>query len=234
MKLTILEVGEVPSALRGEYGSLPGMFQTMISRYRDDIDFDVISVVGGQDIPDIENLEALLITGSSFSVYDEIPWKQPLVQLIRTAYARNLPMVGVCFGHQIIADALGGTVQKARQGWGLGRHVYTVLPGNGLIEGESLAISCSHQDQVLVAPEEATAVLFSDFTPNAGLLYANGTTFTVQPHAEFERDYAYALCEMRQGIATDEVVRKGKESLDLPLDHDVLGRVITRFLTEPH
>ncbi|WP_323010187.1 glutamine amidotransferase-related protein [Paracoccus sp. (in: a-proteobacteria)] len=57
-------------------------------------------------------------------------------------------MVGVCFGHQIIAQALGGTVRKAGQGWGLGRHVYDVLPGNGLIDAQRLAIACSHQDQV--------------------------------------------------------------------------------------
>ncbi|UNK39965.1 gamma-glutamyl-gamma-aminobutyrate hydrolase family protein (plasmid) [Shinella sp. H4-D48] len=231
-KLTILEVGMVPPNLRGRFGSLPDMFKTMIASHRADIEFAVISVVEGQDLPDIDDVEALLITGSMFGTYDEIPWKKALEDLIRAAHARNLPMVGVCFGHQIIAQALGGVVQRTDKGWGLGRHVYQVRPDNGLIDASEVAIACSHQDQVLVPPSDAITVLSSAFTPCAGLLYDNGSTFTLQAHPEFERDYSYALCEMRQGIATDDVVRKGKRSLNQPLDNHIIGKAIARFLAE--
>ena len=102
-------------------------------------------------------------------------------------------MVGVCFGHQLIAQALGGTVRKSEKGFGLGRHVYDVAEGNGLIDGPQIALACSHQDQVITPPAGATTILSSDFTPYAGLLYAGGTTLSVQAHPEFPS--ALACCE---------------------------------------
>ena len=77
-------------------------------------------------------------------------------------------MVGVCFGHQLIAQALGGTARKSEKGWGLGRHVYDVAAGNGLIDGRHIALACSHQDQVITPPAGATTILSSDFTPMPG------------------------------------------------------------------
>jgi GMP synthase-like glutamine amidotransferase len=139
-------------------------------------------------------------------------------------------MVGVCFGHPLIAQALGGVVRKSEKGWGIGRHVYQVAPGNNVIEGEQVARACSHQDQVIEPPADARTILFSDFTPHAGPLYANGVTLSVQPHPEFDVGYAYACCELREGRAPDSVVRAGKASLAEPLDSARLGGAITRFL----
>jgi len=157
-KLTILEAGEVPQQFRGRFGSMPDMFEVMISRHREGVEFEVFKLLDGYDLPDVHDVQALLVTGSSFGVYDDIPWKAPVESLIRAVHARNIPMVGVCFGHQIIAQALGGTVRKADRGWGLGRHVYDVHPGNGLIDAPQLAIACSHQDQVLTPPPDATTI----------------------------------------------------------------------------
>ncbi len=140
-------------------------------------------------------------------------------------------MVGVCFGHQLIAQALGGTVRKSEKGWGIGRHVYQVAPDNGLLDGETIAAAASHQDQVITPPASARTIMSSDFTPHAGLLYANGTTLSAQPHPEFTVDYADALCDLRRGLAPDAVVDAAKASLTGPLDHTTLGGVVTRFLT---
>ncbi|WP_108259258.1 glutamine amidotransferase-related protein [Mangrovicoccus ximenensis] len=228
--VTILEVGLVPETLRDRFGSLPGMFQAMIRRQDPSVIFKVVRVIEGESLPEPDDIESLLITGSSHGAYEEISWKADLEDLIRAVYARHIPMVGVCFGHQIIARAFGGEVRKADQGWGLGRHVYDVRPGNGLFQQKCLAISCSHQDQVLEKPENASTLLSSDFAPYAGLLYDNGTTLTFQPHPEFEPEYAHALCELREGIAPEDVIRKAKSSLNLPLDGDIVGQAITRVL----
>ncbi|MCH1924210.1 gamma-glutamyl-gamma-aminobutyrate hydrolase family protein [Shewanella sp. C32] len=232
MKLTIIEVGAAPQALRSRFGSLPDMFKRMLSSHNPAMDYEVVSLINGQPVPKLEHIQALFITGSSYSAYDDIPWRPALEELIRAAYAQCTPMVGVCFGHQIIAQALGGTVEKVDRGWGLGRHIYQVAPNNSLIDAPEVAIACSHQDQVVAAPAEADVLLSSAFTPYAGLIYHNGNTLTLQPHPEFEVEYAYALCEMRQGIATDQVVQESKASLEQPLDGELVGRVITRFLTE--
>ena len=142
-------------------------------------------------------------------------------------------MVGVCFGHQLIAQALGGTVRKSEKGFGLGRHVYDVAPDNGLIEGPRIALACSHQDQVITPPAGARTILSSDFTPHAGLLYAGDTTLSVQAHPEFTIGFALACCEMvrSKGDAPDDVVTSAETSLAEPLESARLGGAITRFLT---
>jgi len=142
-------------------------------------------------------------------------------------------MVGVCFGHQLIAQALGGTVHQSERGWGIGRHVYDVVPDNGVIDGERIAIACSHQDQVIEPPAGATTILHSTFTPHAGLLYENGAVLSVQPHPEFTAAFAHLCCEIRQGSVPETLVATAKDSLEQPLDHADLGRAIARFLAKP-
>jgi GMP synthase-like glutamine amidotransferase len=230
-RITIIEAGLVGPKYRERHGSYPQMFERMIRAEDPSISFDVISVPNGQALPDPDKIEAILITGSAAGVYDELDWIAPLEDFVRAAYARRTPMVGVCFGHQLIAQALGGVVRKSERGWGIGRHVYQVVPGNGVIEGPSIALACSHQDQVIEPPAEARTFLFSDFTPHAGLLYANGVTLSVQPHPEFDVGYAYACCELREGRAPESVVGTAKASLADPLDSGLLGGAMTRFLT---
>jgi GMP synthase-like glutamine amidotransferase len=230
LRITIVETGLVSPQHRERHGSFPEMFERMMRAEDPSIAFDVISVPDGQPLPDPDKREAILITGSAAGVYDEFDWIAPLEQFVRAAYASKIPMVGVCFGHQLIAQALGGVVRKSDKGWGIGRHVYQVMPGNGVIEGEQVALACSHQDQVIEPPAEARTILFSDFTPYAGLLYANGVTLSVQPHPEFDAGYAYACCELREGRAPESVVRAGKASLAEPLDSARLGAAMTRFL----
>jgi GMP synthase-like glutamine amidotransferase len=109
----------------------------------------------GQALPDPTKIEAILITGSAAGVYDEFDWIAPLEDFVRATYAGKTPMVGVCFGHQLIAQALGGKARKSNKGWGIGWHVYRVAPGNGVIKGERIALACSHQDQVIEPPADA-------------------------------------------------------------------------------
>jgi GMP synthase-like glutamine amidotransferase len=230
-RITIIETGLVGPHHRERHGSYPDMFERMIRAEYPSIAFDVISIPNGQALPDLDKIEAILITGSAAGVYDELDWIAPLEDFVRAAYADNTPMVGVCFGHQLIAQAFGGVVRKSEKGWGIGRHVYDVVPGNSVIEGQRIAIACSHQDQVIEPPADARTILFSDFTPHAGLLYANGVTLSVQPHPEFDVGYAYACCELREGRAPESVVRAAKASLAEPLDSAKLGAAITRLLT---
>ena len=132
-----------------------------------------------------------------------------------------------------MAQALGGTVRKSEKGWGIGRHVYDVVPDNGVIDGDKIAVAASHQDQVIEPPTGATTIFHSAFTPHAGLLYANGAAMSVQPHPEFTPAFAHVCCELREGKAPDPLVASAKASLEQPLDHADLGRAIARFLATP-
>ena len=232
-RITIIETGLVSSKNREFHGSYPQMFEHMIGAADATVTFNTVSIPAGDPLPDVEGLEAILITGSSAGVYDAFEWIAPLEEFVRTAHDKKVPMVGVCFGHQLIAQALGGTARKSEKGWGIGRHVYDVAPHNGLIEGTRIALACSHQDQVITPPAGAKTILSSDFTPHAGLLYAGGSTFSVQPHPEFSVGYALACCEVvrSKAHAPDSVVTSAQASLAEPLESARLGGAITRFLT---
>jgi GMP synthase-like glutamine amidotransferase len=231
--VTIIETGIVSPRNRERHGSYPQMFERMIGAADASVTFDTVSIPAGESLPDIGGLKAILITGSPAGVYDGYDWIAPLEEFVRTAHGSKVPMVGVCFGHQLIAQALGGTVRKSEKGFGLGRHVYDVAPDNGVIEGSRIALACSHQDQVITPPDGARTILCSDFTPHAGLLYAGGTALSVQAHPEFTVGFARACCEMvrSKGDAPESVVTAAEASLAEPLESARLGGAITRFLT---
>lgn len=232
MKLTILQTGEVPDELRSRFGPYSSMFRRMFEEAGADFSYDVVPIGAGAVPPDLDRVEAILITGSSAGVYDDLPWLDPLRDFIRRAYARSTPMVGVCFGHQIMADALRGTVRKSEKGWGIGRHRYDVVAKPAFMGAApaSFAISCSHQDQVITAPAEAQILLASPFTPNAGLIYRNGAALSLQPHPEFTDDYALALAELRQGVAADNVVAAARASFTTPSDSRAVAGYLASFL----
>jgi GMP synthase-like glutamine amidotransferase len=215
MKLTIIQTGEVPVSLRGQFGPYRKMFETMFDGTGQGFSYDMVPVSDGAPFPDPSQLEGIVITGSAAGVYDDFPWLDPLRAFIRQAYGSATPMLGVCFGHQIMADALGGDVRKSEKGWGLGRHNYGVVkrPDFMRTAPAALAVACSHQDQVIAPPAEAQVILASDFTPNAGLAYRNGAALSFQPHPEFADDYTIALAELRRGKAPDDVVDKALASV---------------------
>ena len=233
-KITIIETGVISPEPRAQHGSFPQMFERLLGAADAKASFATVRLMDGEALPDPKNLEAILITGSPAGVYEDLDWIAPLERFARTAYQLKIPMAGVCFGHQLIAQALGGTVRKSEKGWGIGRHVYDVVPGNGVIEGELIAITASHQDQVIEPPAGATPIFHSAFTPHAGLLYSNGSAMSVQPHPEFTTAFADWCCEKagRNG-APEPLVASAKASLEQPLNHTDLGRAIARFLAKP-
>jgi GMP synthase-like glutamine amidotransferase len=231
MKLTIIEAGDVPASLSDRFGPYSHMFRDMFERLGAHYDYEVARIHHGEPLPDPGKLEAILLPGSPAGVYDNhFGWMAPLRDFIRGAYAAATPMVGICFGHQIMADALGGDVRKSEKGWGLGRHTYAVTDERLGSGRPTLSVACSHQDQVIVPPREAEVILGSDFTPNAGLSYRNGAALSFQPHPEFEDSYALALAELRRGKAPDEVVKRAVESMATPSDSPVVARHIVEFL----
>lgn len=231
MKLTLIQPTDVPGPLRDRFGPYHRMFEQLFVPHG--FTFDVVKLSDGQPLPDPSRLESTLVMGSAAGVYDtEYAWMEPLRDFIRSAYAARTPMLGICFGHQIIADALGGDVRKSEKGWGLGRHVYDVVQRPRDIGGDlrQFAIACSHQDQVLSPPADAQTFLASAFTPHAGLAYGNGATLTLQPHPEFEDDYALALAELRRGRAPDHVVDAALQSVSRPSDSAEMAGYLSAFL----
>jgi GMP synthase-like glutamine amidotransferase len=233
-KITIVETGVVSPKTRAKHGSFPQMFERLLGEADASTSFATVRLMDGEALPDPEGLEAILLTGSPAGVYENLDWIAALERFVRTAYDARVPMAGICFGHQLIAQALGGLVRKSEKGWGIGRHVYDVAPGNGVIDGEKIAVAASHQDQVIEPPARAITIFRSAFTPHAGILYANGTAMSVQPHPEFTAAFADWCCEKAgQNGAPEPLVASARASLQQPLDNADLGRAIARFLAAP-
>ena len=231
MKITILEVGKVPEPIQHRFSPYADMFRTMLDSSGKPFTQEVVSVVSGETMPDPAGLDGVLITGSPAGVYEDHAWLEPLRAFIRKAYADGTPMLGICFGHQIMADAMGGDVRKSEKGWGLGRHTYRVVSRPAFMADapETLSIACSHQDQIIEPPPDAEVVLASDFTPYAGLAYRSGRALSFQPHPEFEDDYTLALADLRRGSAPESVVEAAVQSLAGPSDSLLLRRYIGQF-----
>jgi len=236
MKLTIIETGLIPEPIRQDFADYPEMFRRLISAADPDMEFETISVIQGEELPDPASLEGILITGSPAGVYDDYPWIVPLMQFIRDVAAARVPQVGICFGHQIMAEALGGKVVKSPKGWGIGRHTYEVKSCPDWMEGDcpaTISVPVSHQDQVVTLPPGASVLARSDFTPFAGIDYGKTHAISFQCHPEFNAEYSAALYTIRKGRPLAETaVDMAIGSLEQPLDNPRLGGWIARFLTQ--
>jgi len=203
MKVTIFQAGLVPEKIRDQFPTYGEMIADLIGGEPGQFQFETISLLEGDLVPAIEDVEAIVISGSAFGVYDQTDWMDPLRDLIRAAYESDIPTIGICFGHQLIADALGGTVEKSSKGWGLGRHTYQIQNRPAFMASgpDTQTFSVVHQDQVVVPPRSATVVGGNSFTPNAMLAYENGVAFSLQAHPEFEDSYTKELFDQRKGHA---------------------------------
>ena len=226
MKLAILETGTPPGDLESRFGDYPAMFARMLGS---GFDFESFDVQSGRLPRYPDGHDAYLITGSPAGVYDPLPWIAPLMDFIRAAGDSH--MIGICFGHQVMAEALGGKVVKSEKGWGAGLHRYDVADRQPWMDGEqSIAIPASHQDQVVVQPPATKVTVRSDFTPYAGLAWTDRPAISFQFHPEFSPDFAKALIAQRydQVSTPDQAIA----SLDSPNDTARVGQWIRRFLTE--
>ena len=223
MKLAILETGRPPGKLAEEFGDYPAMFEAMLGP---GFEIDVFDVQAGE-LPGPDAHDAVLITGSPSGVYDPLPWIEPLLEFIRSA--KDSRMVGICFGHQAMAEALGGHVEKSDKGWGAGLHRYDVVRREPWMDrASSIADPASHQDQVVVQPPNTDVVAASDFTPFAGLAWTDRPAISFQFHPEFSPAFAKALIEKRFDIVPD--ADAAIASLDAPNDNARVAGWIRRFL----
>lgn len=234
MELTIIAAGRPPAPLEARFGDYPAMFEALLSAADPNLAYRAVDARGGA-LPDPARLEAILITGSAAGVYEKHDWIAALADFVRQAHRAGTPMVGICFGHQIMAEALGGKVERSERGWGIGRHEYAVdfRPSCLVDAPATLAVPASHQDQVVVAPPGTRVVLHSPFAPFAGLWYESGRAISFQPHPEFTPEFAAALYDLRhRPRAGDAAVDAAIASLSEPLDNAELGTAIASFLRD--
>ncbi|MGV3577497.1 type 1 glutamine amidotransferase [Brevundimonas sp.] len=225
--IAILETGKPPEALKDAFDDYPARFRALLGESVKTVRFDVQA---GRLPDDPEAYQGAIVTGSAAGVYDDLPWIAPLMDWLRAARGRTR-LVGICFGHQVMAQAFGGYVAKSDKGWGVGLHRYRVMAEEPWMfpRAASIAIPVSHQDQVLTPPADARVIAGSDFTPYAGLAWDDAMSF--QCHPEFQPEYAAALVESRRGTRIPEALAdEALASLKASNDRAVLTAWIRAFL----
>ena len=223
MKLAILETGRPPGDLAQRFGDYPAMFAKMLGPEFEVQSFDVTA----GELPDPAARDAVLITGSPAGVYEDHDWLPGLFDFIRAA--KDSKMIGVCFGHQAMAEALGGHVEKSDKGWGAGLHHYTITRPEPWLDGaREIAAPASHQDQVVVQPPNTEIVASSDFTPYAALAWTDRPAISFQFHPEFSPAFAKALIAERYDRVPNPDAAIA--SLDAPNDNQRVAGWIRRFL----
>jgi GMP synthase-like glutamine amidotransferase len=223
----VLKTGAPPAKAAG-FGDYPGMFRKLLGEA---FDYSVFAADEGELPPHPDACDAYLVTGSSAGAYDPSPWIGELKAFLVEAKGRA-KLVGVCFGHQVMAEAFGGKVVKSPKGWGLGEHTYRVLKREPWMDrGGEIRLPASHQDQVVELPPGAEVVAGSAFTPMGALAYRDQPAISLQLHPEFEPAFAVALLEARRGrVLTDEQTDRAIATYRRPDDRARVGGWIRSFL----
>lgn len=220
MKIGILMTGHALDELQEKIGDYDAMFANLLKGHG--FDFAAYNVVDEEYPTSPDEADGWLITGSKHGVYEDHPWIPALEAFIRKIYAAGVPLIGVCFGHQIIAQALGGKVEKFSGGWSVGQTYYT-------IDGKPVALNAWHQDQIVEVPQGAQVIGSSDFCANAALVYGD-KILSIQPHPEFTAEILGDIIRLRgKGVVPDPLLNGASKRLDTPTDSEAFADRMSKF-----
>ena len=224
MQIGILQTGESPDALRADMGDYPDFFETLLAGKG--LTFRRWAVLRNDFPASVTDCDGWLITGSRFGAYEPHDWIPPLEDFIRAAYAAHVPVVGICFGHQIIAQAMGGKVERYDGGWAVGPQEYD-------FDGQTIRMNAWHRDQVTELPEGAEVCASNEFCQNAALVYGD-QAFTIQAHPEFKDEFIDGLLRTRApGLVPPDVMAEAAARLGQDNDAAAVAEKIAEFFKKP-
>lgn len=231
MVIGLLQCDDVAPELRGSHGNYPEMFEALFYRVDPSLALRVWRCLDGEIPDDVEAVDAWLTTGSKFGVNDDLPWIADLEAFVRALWEAGKPLVGICFGHQLMARALGGEVAKSGKGWGVGLSFNRVTERADWMAPwqPGLDLVVSHQDQVERLPEGARVLGGSDFCP-CYLMQIGEHFLGVQGHPEFTRAYSRDLMALRADLVGHQRVHEGEASLSAPVDDTLMVHWILAFM----
>jgi hypothetical protein len=183
----------------------------------------------GQMPESINEQDGWLCSPSRLSVYDDHAWLREVEQLLRDFVAKEKPYVGICFGHQLMAQALGATVSKADYGWGIGaKHYEVVSPQPWMDSSNEIVLAASHQDQVQALPNGAQLLAHADYCPIGGMTIGE-TAWTLQVHPEFSPKLADSLLATRIALFGEEKAEAARQTLAEGLQQQRIASWISNF-----
>ena len=227
MKTALLICDQVNDDLRHIQGDYPDMFVDLFP----ELDFEIFNVHQGHFPKNANDFEAYIVNGSRLSVYDEVDWIIQLKAFVREIYLAKKKYVGVCFGHQLLAEALGGKVAKATTGWNIGVHYFTMIKQENWMSPyqPNLDLLMMCQDQVEMLPPDSMVLAKTPTCP-VGMFQVGSHMLGIQAHPEFSKAYDRALMELRTERMGTEVVNAGIKSLEKSVDRKIMAQWILQFL----
>ncbi len=222
MKIGILITGHLPEKLADDFGNYGDMFESLLQD--EGFTFAKYTVLENH-FPKLDDCDGYIITGSKYGVYENLEWIPKLEKFIRNCFKTNTPIAGFCFGHQIMAQAMGGVVEKFSGGWDVGRKSYNLV---GSEKNETISVMAWHQDQVIKKPKSSKLIASSDFCQIAGLVYGK-TGLSLQSHPEYNSSFLKGLMCARGALLSKEEKNGFYENINLPLSTDKVTIMIKDF-----
>ncbi|TRX76825.1 amidotransferase [Pseudomonas mangiferae] len=234
LRICILETDVLRPELIDQYHGYGRMFEQLFARQPVPAQFFVYNVVQGEYPADDERFDAYLVTGSKADSFGSDPWIQTLKAYLLDRYQRGDKLLGICFGHQLLALLLGGKSERASQGWGLGTHRYRLEEQASWMTPrlDDLTLLISHQDQVTALPDNATVVASSAFCPFAAYRIGH-QVLCFQGHPEFIHAYSRALLDLRRQHLGDELYDQAIDSLQDDHHGLTVAEWMMRFVSQP-
>lgn len=229
LRIGLLQCGNVEPVLQPTFGDYPVLYADLLAGH--DLDLVTYDVQHHGPPADPRACDGWLISGSAHSAYAPLGWIAPTEAFVRRVIDAAVPLVGICFGHQLLAQAMGGKVEHCAAGWGVGAHDYHLV-GEARTPGwpaaSPLRLLASHQDQVTVLPDGADVIARTDHCPIAGYLLGP-RALAIQPHPEFSTDLSRELTTVRRHRIGDRDTDAALASLDLPIDNSVVAAWMAAF-----
>lgn len=234
-KLGLLETDTLYDDLLDDYRSYGTMFARFFDSCNGDLDYRFYEVQQGELPKRPDECDAYLITGSKAGVYDDLPWLPPLRQWIIDFYQQRAKLIGICFGHQMVAHSLGGHAEKCKVGWGAGvlsSAVYAVDEPQWLSPFNNIKLIHSHQDQVIRLPAGAKVLAGSEFCPYA-VMALGDSVLTFQGHPEFNVEYFQRLIHRRKKQIGANTYESAIASLGQSTHAQKVGQILLGFIKQP-
>ncbi len=220
MKIGLLVAGVLPHTLVDRFGRYGVMYEELLAGHG--FQFTHYDVRNGEFPTTTDVVDGWIVTGSKNGAYEDLPWINALKETLNSILQNGAPIVGICFGHQILAEVLGGKVEKYEGGWTLGRQLYR------MDNGQELHAMAWHQDQVVKLPDGARLLASSLGCKNAMFTYG-GQVLGIQPHPEFDGDVIHSALEASTGLPEDRA-QQARVTAAFPVEGDLLADMIAEFL----